>query len=76
MVEVSAVLVTDAAADKLNVPPELAQLLEDFSAVFEPPSGLPPERACDHSIPLVEGASPVAVRTYIYPPAVKDEIEK
>ena len=76
MVEVSAVLVTDAAADKLNVPPELAQLLEDFSAVFEPPSGLPPERACDHNIPLVEGASPVVVRTYRYPPAVKDEIEK
>ena len=57
MVEVSVVLVTDAAAAKLNVPPELAQLLEDFSAVFEPPSGLPPERACDHIIPLVEGAS-------------------
>ena len=76
MVEVSAVLVTDAAADKLNVPPKLAQLLEDFSAVFEPPSGLPPERACDHNIPLVEGASPVVVRPYKYPPAVKDEIEK
>lgn len=40
-----------------------------------PPSELPPEQHCDHAIPLVEGARPVNIRSYRYPPALKDEIE-
>jgi hypothetical protein len=44
--------------------------------VFEPPSSLPPERSCDHVIPLVAGAKPVQIRQYRYPPALKNEIEK
>jgi len=54
----------------------LLSLLEEFSVAFDPPSGLPPSRSCDHTIPLIEGATPVNVRPYRYPPAVKDEIER
>ena len=35
----------------------------------------PPKRSCDQEIPLVEGARPISVRPYRYPPALKDEIE-
>ncbi|CAO2191183.1 unnamed protein product [Urochloa humidicola] len=76
VVEVCAVLVTDTTVVKLEVPPELSQLLDTFGDVFEAPSGLPPSRSCDHTIPLVDGATPVSVRPYRYPPAIKDEIER
>lgn len=76
MVKVSALLVTDKSVLKLEVPQELANLLDEFGEVFQAPSGLPPSRACDHSIPLIDGASPVSVRPYRYPTAIKDEIER
>lgn len=57
-------------------PPEIQQLLDVFPQLFEPPSQVPPSRACDHSIPLVAGASPTYSRPYRFAPAVKDEIEK
>jgi hypothetical protein len=37
---------------------------------------LPPSRAHDHSIPLIEGAHPVSVRPYRFSPIMNDEIEK
>jgi hypothetical protein len=40
------------------------------------PNSLPPKRACDHTIPLIEGATPVNIRAYRYPPNLKDEIER
>lgn len=40
------------------------------------PNSLPPKRACDHTIPLIEGATPVNIRAYRYPPSLKDEIER
>ncbi|WVZ50531.1 hypothetical protein U9M48_001775 [Paspalum notatum var. saurae] len=55
--------------------PEIAALLREFQDLFEPVNGLPPPRHDDHSIPLVEGARPVYIRPYRYPPALKDEIE-
>lgn len=45
-------------------------------SLFEVPSGLPPRRACDHTIPLIPGAPSVAVRQYRYKPALKNEIEQ
>lgn len=51
-------------------------LLSEFASVFEPVSGMPPVRACDHSIPLQPGSQPVFIRPYRYPPALKSEIEK
>ncbi|CAO1939527.1 unnamed protein product [Urochloa humidicola] len=73
IVQVRSVIDTDLE-DKLH--PDIAILLQEFQPLFAPISGLPPIRACDHSIPLVQGAKPVYIRPYRYPPALKDEIEK
>jgi hypothetical protein len=51
-------------------------MLQQFQAVFASPSDLPPRRTCDHTIPLIPGATPVQARPYRYTPALKDEIEK
>jgi len=67
VVKICVVLLVDGKAVQLEVPPNLHALLEEFSAVFQPPLGLPPTRACDHSIPLVPGATPVNFRPYRYP---------
>jgi hypothetical protein len=57
------------------VPSEIQLLIDKFQHLFQLPSSLPPRRACDHSIPLVPGAQPVAIRPYRYSPALKTEIE-
>jgi len=57
-------------------PEGIAAILHEFSWVFEPVTELPPQRVCDHEIPLVQGAKPVHIRSYRYPPALKDEIER
>lgn len=59
-----------------QVPEGIMELLHEYSSLFEEPKGLPPSRGCDHSIPLIAGATPVNVRPYRYPPALKDEIER
>ena len=76
VVQVSAVCSDDLVAGQGAVPPEVLALLAEFQSVFAPPSGYPPARDCDHSIPLLPGASPFSIRPYRYPPAVKDEIEQ
>jgi hypothetical protein len=77
VVEVSAILATDKELLQVEMPPDLVELLDEFHhEVFDQPKGLPPSRPCDHTIPLVEGATPVSVRPYRYPPAIKDEIER
>ena len=58
-----------------QLPADKVQLLQDFKSVCDPPSELPPVRPYDHTIPLVQGARPVNIRPYRYPPALKDEIE-
>jgi hypothetical protein len=60
----------------MGLPEPMETLLSEFSSVFDPPSGLPPSRDCDHAILLVAGASPVHVRPYRYPPLIKDEVER
>lgn len=44
--------------------------------MFDEPTGLPPSRVFDHSIPLLSGAQLVNLRPYRYNPAQKDEIER
>ena len=56
--------------------PAVSELLHEFDLVFAPSKGYPPAHHSDHAIPLILGASPVQVRPYRYPPAVKDEIER
>lgn len=58
------------------IPLVVFALLQEFQDVFDLPSGYPPSWPFDHPIPLVPGASPVQVRPYRYPSAVKDEIER
>jgi hypothetical protein len=58
------------------VSPEIQSLLDQFSELFAVPQGLPPRRQCDHKIPLIPGAQPVAVRPYRYAPNLKNEIEQ
>lgn len=50
-------------------------VLDEFVDLFAEPSELPPHRACDHRIPLIPGAQPVAVCSYRYSPQLKSEIE-
>ncbi|XP_043817044.1 uncharacterized protein LOC122724910 [Manihot esculenta] len=54
----------------------LRQLLADFAAILEAPTGLPPARHCDHRIPLAPNTKPVVVHPYRYPHNQKDEIER
>lgn len=51
------------------------KVLQDYATVFDEPTGLPPSRPYDHTIPLIHGAQPMNVRPYRYTPAQKDEIE-
>jgi hypothetical protein len=55
---------------------EIQLLIEEFGSLFVVPNDLPPTRACDHSIPLIEGAAPFSSRPYRFAPALKNEIEK
>lgn len=59
-----------------GLPADLQSLITQFQHLFDPPEGLPPPRACNHTIPLLPGSKPVAVRPYRYPPKLKDELEK
>ncbi|WVZ96943.1 hypothetical protein U9M48_042522 [Paspalum notatum var. saurae] len=75
VVEVAAITQEQPDLSVMVLHLELVQLLESYVDVFDKPTGLPPSRSCDHAILLVPGASPVRIRPYRYPPAVKDEIE-
>jgi hypothetical protein len=57
-------------------PSEIAQLLSNFSHVFNPPASLPSKRTNDHQIMLQPNVQPVSVRPYRYPYYQKTEIER
>ncbi|KAJ0524209.1 putative nucleotidyltransferase, Ribonuclease H [Helianthus annuus] len=57
-------------------PSELQDILTSFSAVFNPPMGLPPTRSQDRHIELLPASKPVTVRPYRYPHFQKQEIER
>ncbi|PKU65835.1 hypothetical protein MA16_Dca009164 [Dendrobium catenatum] len=59
-----------------NVPSAVQLLIYQFSEVFHPPQGLPPQRELEHAITLKEGETPINIRPYRYPQIQKDEIEK
>jgi hypothetical protein len=54
----------------------LQAMLQEFTDIFAEPTGMPPPRTRDHSITLIPDSSPVAVRSYRYPAAHKDELER
>ncbi|GKA63784.1 reverse transcriptase [Tanacetum coccineum] len=49
--------------------------LKEFTSVFDTPKELPPNRAHDHTIPLLPNISPINIRPYKHPPNQKDVIE-
>jgi hypothetical protein len=75
VVHVCAIIETDQNSAS-EIHPAVAAVLDDFALLFQSPTELPPERDCDHVIPLVPSAKPVHIRPYRYPPSLKDEIEK
>ncbi|MCI06272.1 hypothetical protein A2U01_0027330, partial [Trifolium medium] len=58
-----------------DMEPKLVLLLNRFKEVFHKPTGLPPPRLQNHTIPLMEGKGPVKVRPYRYPQSQKEQIE-
>jgi hypothetical protein len=75
VIQLLAMEVSANTAATTELPPDIAALLAEFPQVFTVPSALPPKHTCDHAIPLVNGATPVNIRAYRYPPSLKDEIE-
>jgi hypothetical protein len=62
--------------DNAQLNTDIETLLQQYGDVFAEPTDLPPARACDHRIPLVENATPPQVRPYRIPHKQKDELEK
>lgn len=57
-------------------PPSIQELVHQKAQLFQDPTEFPPERAIDHSIPLIPGFKVVNVKPYRYSPSQKDEIER
>lgn len=76
VVEVAAVNSQSPKFTELGLPEIFIQLLSKFESVFMEPTGLPPSRDCDDTIPLVASAVPFQIHPYRYPPAIKDEVER
>jgi hypothetical protein len=59
---------TDKASEEghlqIPVPDAITHILHQFQDIFQPPSGLPPIRSCDHQIPLIPNAKPPNIRPY------------
>jgi hypothetical protein len=56
-------------------PQEFQDILQAFADVFAEPTGLPPHRSADHSIPLVPSSKPPNIRPYRMSPNEKNTIE-
>jgi hypothetical protein len=54
----------------------VSDILTKFADVFAEPTGLPPSRACDHTIPIQEGSNPPNVRPYRMPHKQKNIVEE
>jgi hypothetical protein len=59
-----------------QIPQVVQQVLQSNADLFQEPQDLPPQRAYDHTIPLLHGVKPVNIKPYKYSPEQKDEIEK
>jgi hypothetical protein len=54
----------------------VSDILIEFADVFAEPTGLPPSKACDHTIPIQEGSNPPNVRPYRMPHKQKNIVEE
>lgn len=69
-------LLAVSETEEQQVVPEIQVVIDQFPEVFAIPIGLPPNRECNHHIPLIPRARPFSLRPYIFAPELKDEIEK
>ena len=54
MIELSSLL-SYKGIEQTELPVEIKEILNTYATVFEAPSGLPPRRKYDHTIPLIPG---------------------
>jgi hypothetical protein len=69
LMQIYFVATNHTAPELTDLPEDLQHLIHQYKHLFEPPVGLPPPRACNHLIPLLPNAKPVAMRPYRYPPS-------
>jgi len=55
--------------------PTILTIIDQFSALFQPPTTLPPSRTTNHSIHLLPNTVPVNIRLYRYPHFQKQQIK-
>lgn len=76
LVQIAAITEEEGLHKEEKLPHELVTLLNNYADVFAAPTGLPPERNQDHTIPLKPGTQPVNSSPYRCPYFQKEEIEK
>jgi hypothetical protein len=59
-----------------GIPAQIKDLIQEFDAIFQTLSSLPPSRQYDHSISPLPNYAPVNCRPYVYSLEQKDEIER
>jgi hypothetical protein len=57
-------------------PPKFQSLLKEFADIFSEPTGLPPQRDCDHAIPFQPDAKIINQRSYRLPHHQKNAVEE
>ena len=57
----------EVPTSKSSISPNLQQVLDNHSKVFETPKGLPPIGDHDHAIHLIPGSVPPNIMSYRYP---------
>jgi hypothetical protein len=65
---------TDTGKQQTSNP--VSDIIEEFADIFADPTGLPPSRPCDHTIPIKEGSTPPNVRPYRMPHKQKNRVEE
>lgn len=63
------------SAPTIQIPKDLAYLLDQYPQVFQEPASLPPQREVHHKISLVTGTKPLSLRPYHYTRHLKNEFE-
>lgn len=58
------------------IPTAVHRILEKFQDVFREPKQLPPVRGYEHTIQLLPGTKPICMRSYRYPHAHMEAMEK
>lgn len=66
---------TDVMQTGTELSDAIASLRHQYADIFEPPTGLPPDRGIEHVIPLIPDAQPVPQRMYRLAPAELTEVK-